>query len=74
MPNLCYLPESLTRIYYIYGIYLLVMIAIPCRLAQKEILGLAERREVKIQYVDKTVLDSLSENKLHQVRHQQVDC
>ena len=66
--------KSSTRIYYIYGIYLLVMIAILCRLAQKEILGLAERREVKIQCVDKTVLDSLSENKLHQVRHQQVSC
>ena len=43
-----------------------------CRLAQKEILGLAERREVKIQYVDKTILDSFSENKAHQVSYLRV--
>jgi tRNA G18 (ribose-2'-O)-methylase SpoU len=41
------------------------------RLAQKEILGLADKREVKIRYVDKTVLDSFSENKHHQVRYYQ---
>ena len=39
------------------------------RLAQKEILGLAERRKVKIQYVERTVLDSISPNKYHQVRY-----
>ena len=41
------------------------------RLAQQEISGLAKKKKVKIQYVDKTVLDSLSENKLHKVSFQQ---
>ena len=41
------------------------------RLAQKETLGLAEKKKVKIKYVDKKVLDSLSENKPHMVSYQQ---
>lgn len=38
-----------------------------CRVAQKVIRELANKKKVEIQYVDKTALERLSGNKPHQV-------
>ena len=54
---------------YILEVYRVNMlyIALICRVAQKVIRELANKKKVDIQYVDKTALERLSGNKPHQV-------